>query len=190
MKLLKVIPLHTSEHQLVAKAIKNSRRAQQKIYNKYAPKMNSICRYYIKDKGIAEDVMITGFYKAFKKLSSFKNEGNLEGWLRKIMVRECISYHRSKKNVFLTDKIETFTSASDNEIESHYNVSEIQLLIDQLPKGYKMVFVLFAIEGYKHSEIANLLQISENTSKTQLFKARKKLQEQILHLKLIENGTK
>ena len=190
MKLLKVITLHKSEKKLIENAIANSRKAQKELYELHAPKMLSVCRYYVKDLQEAEDVLLSAFFKAFQKLKSFHNDGNFEGWLRRIMVNECMSYHRKKKFHIVSDEIEDLSECSENNIVENYDVAELQLLIDDLPKGYKMVFVLYAIEGYKHQEIAELLQISESTSKSQLFKARKMLQRKLESSKARENGTR
>ncbi|MGB0895946.1 MAG: RNA polymerase sigma factor [Flavobacteriaceae bacterium] len=186
---MKIISLHKSEQQCIAKAIANSRSAQKELYELHAPKMLSVCRYYVKDVQEAEDIMLTAFFKAFQNLKSFSNGGNFEGWLRRIMVNECISYYRKKKELLLTDNIETVSEHTENTIVSSYDVAEIQALIDELPKGYKMVFILYAVEGYKHQEIAKMLEISESTSKSQLFKARKLLQQKVAHLKIKEYGT-
>jgi len=190
MKLLKVITLHKSEKKLIESAIANSRKAQKELYELHAPKMLSVCRYYINDLQEAEGIMLSAFFKAFQKLKTFNNEGNFEGWLRRIMVNECMSFHRKQKFHIVTDEIEDLPKCSENSIVEMYDVAEIQVLIDELPKGYKMMFVLYAIEGYKHREIADMLQISENTSKSQLFKARKMLQRKIEYRKERENGTR
>lgn len=176
---MKVIHLYKNESGLIKKAIKNNREAQHVLFNMYAPKMLSVCRYYIKDVQHAEDVMLNGFLKVFKNLEKFKGEGSFEGWIRRIMVRESISFLRQQKHIeFSIEEIDE-TSDYSNQINTEIEVAEIQKLIDNLPEGYKMVFVMYAIEGYKHAEIAELLQISEGTSKSQLFKARKQLQIQI-----------
>ena len=173
--LLKVIQLHKNEAQLINKAARNHGEAQRNLYELHASKMLSVCRYYISDVQHAEDVMINGFFKAFTKLEDFKNEGSFEGWLRRIMIRESISFLRQQKKLeFITDDFEIYDAPASN-INSEFEVEEIQLLIDNLPEGYRMVFVMYAIEGYKHSEIAELLNINEGTSKSQLFKARKLL---------------
>ena len=158
------------------------------IYSKFAPKMLSICRQYIKYIQVAEDVLISAFMKVFVNLKHFEHKGSFEGWIRKIMVNECISYIRAQKKIsFLED--EYYKEDSFNNIDSNYNVNDIQFLIDSLPDGYKMIFNLFAIEGYKHQEIAVMLGINEGTSKSQLSHARKMLQEQIIKLKNYSNGT-
>jgi RNA polymerase sigma-70 factor (ECF subfamily) len=137
---------------------------------------------------LAEDVMITAFMKAFISLKNFKHEGSFEGWIRRIMVNECISFLRVQKKVkFLEEEI--YTEESSNSIESQFSVDDIQFLIDNLPDGYKMVFNLYVIEGYKHHEIAELLGIKEGTSKSQLSHARKMLQNNISKLKNYTNGT-
>ena len=177
--LLKVIQLYKNENKLISKAVKNDREAQHVLYKSYAPKMLSVCRCYISDMQFAEDVMLKGFFKVFSNLKSFKNEGSFEGWIRKIMIRESISFLRQQKKLeFPVDDVETQNSASVS-IDAELEIEDIQQLIDALPEGYKMVFIMYAIEGYKHHEIAEILNISEGTSKSQLFKARKMLQQKI-----------
>ncbi|HMK06915.1 MAG TPA: sigma-70 family RNA polymerase sigma factor [Flavobacterium sp.] len=185
---MKVINLHQEEHEIIRMAVANNRQAQQMIYTKFSPKMLSVCRQYVKDIHHAEDLMITAFMKVFTHLKNFESKGSFEGWIRRIMVNECISYIRAQKKVsFLED--EYYKEDSFNNIESNLSVDDIQFLIDGLPEGYKMIFNLFAIEGYKHQEIADMLGISESTSKSQVFHARKMLQEQVLKLKNYSNGT-
>ena len=189
-KILKVIQLHTneSESKLIRKALNNNREAQKAIYEKYAPKMLSVCRYYISDLQFAEDVMIAAFFKVFSNLKSFKNNGSFEGWIRKIMMRESISFLRSNKHMIFVDEDEI----PDHDIiyEAHLETDDIQLLIDSLPNGYKTVFIMYVVEGFSHKEIANTLNITESTSKTQLYKAKRMLQEQLKTHNLIGNGTK
>jgi RNA polymerase sigma-70 factor (ECF subfamily) len=185
---MKVISLHKEEKELIELAVENNRHAQHQIYSKYAPKMLSVCRQYIKDIHQAEDIMITAFMKVFTNLKNFKHEGSFEGWIRRIMVNESISFIRVQKKVkFLED--ENFTEERGNNIESQFSVEDIQFLIDNLPDGYKMVFNLYCIEGYKHQEIAQMLGITEGTSKSQLSHARKMLQSNVSKLKNYENGT-
>lgn len=185
---MKIIRLHQEETEIIKLAVENNRQAQQQIYSRFSPKMLSVCRQYIKDIQLAEDVMITAFMKVFTNLSKFENKGSFEGWIRRIMVNECISYLRVQKKVKFAED-EFFTEESFNEIDSQFTVDQIQFLIDALPDGYKMVFNLYAIEGYKHNEIAKMLGINEGTSKSQLSHARKMLQTQISILKKQDNGT-
>ena len=133
--------------------------------------------------------MLNGFFKVFSNLSSFRNESSFEGWVRSIMVRECITFLRQKKNIeFPVEEID-FKNDYNDTINEEIEVDQIQQLIDALPEGYKMVFIMYAIEGYKHHEIAAMLQISEGTSKSQLFKARQLLQQKINELNTTSYGT-
>ncbi|AEM71030.1 RNA polymerase, sigma-24 subunit, ECF subfamily [Allomuricauda ruestringensis DSM 13258] len=176
---MKIIALHSNEKQLIKKSIKGDQQAQKLLYDKFSPKMLGVCRQYIKDLHFAEDVMINGFVKVFNHLNSYQHKGSFEGWIRTIMVRESISYLRKRQFVvYDDDAVEVngeVSSGNDNLLDVEY----VQYLIDELPEGYKAVFLLYAIEGYGHKEIAELLEISVGTSKSQLFKARKMLQENL-----------
>ena len=186
---MKVIQLFKNESQLIKRAAKNNREAQQKLYELHSGKMLSVCRQYVKDLQHAEEVMLNGFLKVFKHLKDFRNEGSFEGWMRRIMIREAISFLRNQKKIEFQDERIAETAGYSDPFVSELNVSHIQTLIDGLPEGYKMVFVLYAIEGYKHSEIAKMLKITEGTSKSQLFKARKLLQEKLQTEKNTGYGT-
>ena len=163
---------------MLRKAANGHREAQRQLYEQLAPKMLAVCRRYIRDLQYAEDVMIEGFVKVFKNLGQFRGEGSFEGWVRRIMIRESIDFLRRKQFVVLNDTLPDFEEPN-HEISDFLQVRQIEALIDALPEGYRMVFVLYAVEGYKHKEIAAMLDISESTSKSQLFKARKMLQEQL-----------
>jgi len=176
--MLKVIKLN-NDSQLIKQSLKKNRKAQKLLYDKYAPKMLGLCTYYIKDLQQSEGVMLSGFFKVFTKLSQFENKGSFEGWIRKIMVWESISYLRKKDQLLFTDEIEIYEQPFENEIELNIAVEDLQNYINELPEGSKVVFNLYVIEGYKHFEIAKMLQITEGTSKTQLSRARKSLQKMI-----------
>jgi len=176
--MLKVIKLN-NDSQLIKQSLKKNRKAQKLLYDKYAPKMLGLCTYYIKDLQQSEAVMLSGFFKVFTKLSQFENKGSFEGWIRKIMVWESISYLRKKDKLLFTDEIEIYEQPFENEIELNIAVEDLQNYINELPEGSKVVFNLYVIEGYKHFEIAKMLQITEGTSKTQLSRARKSLQKMI-----------
>ncbi len=186
---MKIISFYKSEKQLIRKSVSGNREAQQRLYDTYAPKMLGVCRRYVKDVQFAEDVMINGFVKVFKNLDRFRNEGSFEGWIRKIMVRESISHLRKQQFVVYDDEMYEETARKNSLAPSELDAEHIQSLIDALPDGYRTVFVLYAIEGYKHQEIAALLGVSESTSKSQLFKARKLLQEQLRQQNIIGYGT-
>lgn len=182
---MKVISFYSNEKALIKRAVSGNRTAQKVIYDKFAPKMLSVCRQYIKDAQFAEDVMVKGFVKVFKNLHAFEYRGSFEGWIRKIMVRESLSYLRKTQFVVYDDDVLASSAPIKVDESTFDEVDHIQGLIDALPEGYKMVFVLYAVEGYKHHEIGEMLNISEGTSKSQLFKARKMLQE---NLKLKKGG--
>lgn len=173
---MKIIPLHNKQKLLIKKAIDNNREAQEQLFEQHSPKMLGVCRQYVKDMHHAEDLLLSGFLKVFTNLHKFKHQGSFEGWIRRIMVNTCLSYLRKKNLVDLSDEDYVFNDAATDSLENT-SVEEIQQLIDKLPEGYKMVFNLFAIEGYKHLEIAEKLGITVSTSKSQLFKARKLLQQ-------------
>ena len=186
---LKIINLHNQEKSLIKKAINNNREAQQQLFEQYSPKMLGVCRQYVKDLHHAEDLLLQGFLKVFTHLHKFKHEGSFEGWIRRIMVNTCISYLRKKNVIDVSNEDYVFDDEATESLENT-TVEDIQKLIDQLPEGYKMVFNLYAIEGFKHSEIAEQLSISESTSKSQLFKARKLLQENYKKINKVVYGNK
>lgn len=186
---LKVIDLHLKEAELLNQAASGDRAAQHRFYKAYAPWMLGICRSYISDLHFAEDVMISALMKVFGSAAQFRHEGSFEGWLRRITVHECISFLRRKKELrFLEDLNASQISGESAEEElGDWDAELMQQLIDALPGGYRTVFLMWAVEGYTHREIASILDISENTSKSQLFKARKTLQEGLLKFKKGEN---
>ncbi|MGS2727661.1 RNA polymerase sigma factor [Psychroserpens sp. BH13MA-6] len=187
---MKVIQLHHKNNTtLLKKAAKGKRNAQQTLFEIHAPKMLSVCRYYVKDMQHAESVMLNAFYKAFVNLKNFKHEGSFEGWLRRIMVRESIFFLRQQKQMEFSVEEDQLQQEPYNNVESQIEVAQIQQLIDELPEGYKVVFVMYAIEGYKHQEIAEILNISLGTSKSQLFKARQMLQKKIKDINTTSYGT-
>lgn len=187
---MKVIDLYQNQQELIDLALKKDRQAQKVIYNKYAPKLLSICRQYISDIYLAEDVLVSSFMKIFSKLHLFENRGNFEGWMRRIVVNESISFLRANKKVNFEIDEETLNLPSTENTDLAANLNDIQAMIDELPPSSKMVFVLYAVEGYKHYEIANMLNINEGTSKSQLAYARKLLQQQINNQNLKENQWK
>lgn len=181
-----MIQLYTNEKKLIEKATKGDRKAQKRLFEKHAPKMLSVCRQYISPVETAEEIMLNGFFKTFTKLHTYTHQGSFEGWVRRIMVRECIDHLRKKDPFKFKDEIneeKVGCGEDDQEEESELPLDLIQECIDGLSDGYKSVFVMYAIDGFKHKEIAQALQISENTSKTQYRKARLQLQEQILRIR-------
>ena len=186
---MKVIQLHKKDFnkRTIDLLKKQDRDAQQMVYTKYAPKMLSVCRQYIKDTHFAENIMLDGFLKVFTKIEKYQFKGSFEGWIRRIMINESISFLRLKKYLVFIDDDSFFkeeTTIEVNEIESDNDVSELQNLLDNLREDLRVVFNLFVVEEYKHKEIAEMLKITENASKLRYRKAKEVLQKQYNSLNL------
>ena len=164
------------EEHIIQGCKRGDRAAQNELYKRYAPLMLSICRRYLRQVDIAEDVMIHGFYKILSKVTSFDQQGSFEGWMKRIMVNECLMEIRKAKSQHLTVELDNTVHHPKVDFVDHLVYEELVILLDELPTGYRTVFNLYVIEGYKHREIAEMLGISVNTSKSQLILARKKLQ--------------
>ncbi len=171
--------------ELIPQCIRQNRRAQQELFDRFRAMLFAVCRRYIADESTAEDVFIQGFYRIFTHLQDFRGEGSFEGWIRRIMVNECLMYLRKEHNLHLTVALteHEIADGTEDEVEYPYTYSELMAVIDALPTGYRTVFNLYVLEDYKHREIAEILGISINTSKSQLILARKKIQELILNYK-------
>jgi len=136
----------------------------------------SICLRYIKNSAEAEDLLVESFYKIFSKIDQYKGEGSFEGWMKRIVINEALMRIRKLSNLNLHVDIEkAYHLKEDSVAVSSINYDEIINLMNELPTGYRTVFNLYVIEGYKHREIAEKLGISINTSKSQLILAKKKL---------------
>lgn len=181
MKLIRLYPKKIEDY--IEDLRCEKRGAQQEVYRLLSGKMLSVCRQYIADIHYAEDVMISAFMKVFTSIHKYENKGSFEGWIRRIMVNESISFLRTQKQFAYLDESSHVIQDRDEEYEGDLSLEDIQKLIDQLPAGCKTIFNLYVIEEYKHQEIATMLQISEGTSKSQLAQARKLLQQQLEHLK-------
>jgi len=163
--------------ELIQQARLHERNAQAELFHRFGAKMLGVCRNYIKDTQHAEEVMLDGFYKALTKIDQFHHEGAFEGWLRQIMVRECLNWLRSKKELLIEQDIdELYALGVSAEVESTWTEQALTEWVDMLTPGCKVVFMLFVVEGYKHHEIAQMLDITLGASKAQLNKARKALQ--------------
>ena len=170
--------------------MQGNRAAQKWIFDQYAPKMLSVCRGYVSSLEKAEEILLDGFFKAFTKIRQYKERGSFEGWLRRIVVHEALSYLRKQPDFLVLD--ETFEDRIlDIPAEFHgsFSAEDIQRYIDKLPILYRTVFVMFGIEGYSHAEISKTLNIPINTSKSYLLRARKKLQEGLTQKTHSKNGT-
>jgi RNA polymerase sigma factor (sigma-70 family) len=168
-----------TERELAQQCMAGRRNAQYALYKQYSRLMMTVCLRYTNNKNEAEDVMQEGFVKVFSKLDQWENKGPLGGWIRSIMVNTALSHYRKHRKVSYTEDVDQLTNVDNAEagVVSAMSAAELLVLIGSMPPGYKMVFNLFAIEGYGHKEIADMLEISENTSKTQFLKARAWLQK-------------
>jgi RNA polymerase sigma-70 factor (ECF subfamily) len=155
------------------------RSAQYAIYQLYAGKMMAVCKRYLGNSTDAEDTLMEGFMKVYTKIDAFQGQGSFEGWIRRIITNEALMKIR-KNNLYKTIDIEeTWDLSIPENALMNLQVEEIEELINDMPIGYRTVFNLYAIEGYSHKEIADLLGISEGTSKSQLSRARVILQSKI-----------
>jgi RNA polymerase sigma factor (sigma-70 family) len=170
-----------SENELIEECLQNNRKAQKQLYEKYSRKMFGVCLRYAKSKEEAEDVLADAFVQIFMKLSSFKRDGSFEGWIRRIVVNTSITAYRSNLKFNLNDEISEVydVSSNDESAVDLLNVQQIKNIIQLMPDGYRMIFNLYAIEGYTHREIADILGINEGTSKSQFSKARKWMQAKL-----------
>ena len=171
------------QNTLIKQCLQGSQKAQEKLYHLFANKMFAVCLRYSNSNFEAEDILQEGFIKVFKNLKKFKFTGSFEGWVRRIMVNTAIEFYRKNAKWQYTEDVQDVKIASKAiDVLQTLKANDILKLVQQLPTGYRTVFNLYVIEGYAHKEIADLLSISENTSKTQLFKARAALQEMIKNL--------
>lgn len=175
--MLRLIPFFTTEAQLIVALKRGESRAQKIVYERFAGKMLAVCTRYCANKDDAEEVMLDGFMRAFEKIEQFREEGSFEGWIRRIMVTESLMFLRKAKQWRQEVPIDEVTVEPDYEwADTSVNESDLMRLVNQLPDGYRTIFNLYAIEGYAHAEIAEMLGISEGTSKSQLSRARMILQ--------------
>lgn len=174
-----------SEKELIKRCVANERQAQERLYRQHADKMYNVCLTYAKDEDEACDILQEGFIKVFRNLDSYSFNGSFEGWVRKIMVNTALLfYQKRKKETENLSVYKTFVESSIDNLLDKLNADELISLVNQLPVKAGMVLKLFAIEGYEHKEIAELMGISEGTSKSQLNRARGLLKEAITKQKI------
>lgn len=182
---------YNNEQALIEACKKKKQAAQQQIYEQYAPLFKGICLRYAHNPADAEDVMHEGFIKIFSVIKQYQYKGSFEGWLKRVMVNHAISsYKKNKKfkNFYSTDEIQLAddkTPDTDEQtiiekaIAAKWDGAKVLEIILALPQPYGVVFNLFAVEGFSHKEIADMLEIKENTSKSIVRRARMKLQQEI-----------
>jgi RNA polymerase sigma factor (sigma-70 family) len=176
----------TTDNRLAAMwegCLKNDRKQQELLYKTLAPRMMSVCMRYAHDKDEAQDILQEGFIKMFNNVHKYRGEGNLEGWIRRIMVRCAISRYRKLKPMVLVEDFAEDSASFGNGYNAHgLEAKELMGMIETLPQTYRSVFNMYAIEGYSHQEIGNTLGITELLSRTNLHRARAILKDMVNRL--------
>jgi RNA polymerase sigma factor (sigma-70 family) len=159
----------------------NDAKTQRAFYQQLAPKMYGICLRFALINEDADDILQDGFIRVFKHIKDFRGEGSLEGWVRRTIVNTAINYYKKKIKQGINTDLEFVKGKvkEQNNIVEKMSCDELLVMINELPPGYRMVFNLNVIEGYTHKEIGKILEISENTSKSQLSRARASLQKKL-----------
>ena len=166
-----------AETDLIKGCIGGDRRMQEALYNRFSPRMYAVCLRYAGNAEEAEDILQEGFIKIFKKLDTFRSEGSFEGWIRRIFVNTAIEHFRRKRYLqTVSEKEENTIEGKDISVLDKLAAKDILALIKELSPGYRTVFNMYVVEGYTHKEIADMLGISEGTSKSQLSRAKVILQ--------------
>ena len=170
--------------ELIKRCRAGEHKAQELLYKQFAPKMLGVCLRYATNKMEAEDMLQNGFIKVFSKIADYRGDGSFEGWIRRIMVHSSIEYYRKHHKMMQRVELEeAYNEIAVNPLASaNLEAKDLLLLIQQLAPGYRIVFNLYAIEGYSHKEIAALTGISESASKSQLSRARGVLKDQIIKM--------
>jgi RNA polymerase sigma factor (sigma-70 family) len=190
------------EDNLLKECLSGNTRAQKLLYERYAPRMYGVCVRYAPDQNMAEDFMQEGFIRIFSKLGSFKSQGSLEGWMRRVMVNTSLEILRKKD--ILRNSIELSYHESQGD-DAHFNIADetndnsitgmvtaetLYKAVSEMPVGFRTVFNLYAVEDFSHKEISSMLEISEGTSKSQYARARAWLQKRLSESKKMSNAGK
>mgnify|MGYP002141982349 FL=1 len=181
---LYLLILRMTDLELAEQCLSGNRKAEKLLYERFSGQMFAVCKRYLPNQQEAEDVFHEAMIITFTKLKSWRKEGPLGGWIRRITVNQCINHLKKNKKMWTleTAELAQVRDASVDEILNPMNTADILKCIAELPLGYRTVFNLFAIEGFSHQEIAQQLGISESTSKTQFLKSKLRLQEKLAAL--------
>ena len=180
-----------SDHKIIEGCAKHEKKAQQMLYDKYSRLLLGVCLRYASDKAEAEDILQESFLKIFINIKEFSGTGSFIGWLRKVAVNTAIThYHKNLKYRYHVD-IDEYVSVEAGVAsfeEDFFTSEELFKILSELPTGYRMVFNLYAVEGYKHKEIAEILGIDTNTSKSQYSRAKAVIREKLETLSKIKKN--
>ncbi|MCC8034481.1 MAG: sigma-70 family RNA polymerase sigma factor [Rikenellaceae bacterium] len=170
-----------TERQIIEGCCRGDAVSQRELYERFSGSMYGICLRYVRDKALAEDILHDGFITVFTKIGEFRGEGSFEGWCRRIFVNTALGHLRKKSALTESESIDQvrWLEVDDADAVEKMSGEEVLELIDHLPQGYRTILNLYAVEGYSHKEIGEMLGISENTSRSQYFRARGKLIEAI-----------
>ncbi len=172
-----------SEKELILGCLKNDIKSQKALFDNYSNKMKTLCLRYVGNEQDAEDVLQEGFILVFTKLKNYKFDGSFEGWLRRIMINVSLRFLKKNKKHLVKNIEEIYSLYDKNEsIYSKLSQDDLMQTLYKLPDGYRIVFNMFAIEGYSHKEIGEILKIGESTSRSQLAKAKKRLRKLITEM--------
>lgn len=168
--------------QIISECIAGDQKALAKLYHQFAPKMYGVCLRYAKDSNEAEDNLQDGFIKVFNNLKNFRSDGSFEGWIRRIMINVSLEKLRKQTKMYPVEDVSVYDSVNfSDDIIAKISADDLMKIIQKLPPRYRMVFNLYVFEGMSHQEIAQEMQITEGTSKSNLSRAR-----DILKLKVLE----
>ena len=177
-----------TEEAILSGCLQNDAGAQRELYTRYSPKMLSVCYRFAHNREDAEDMLQEGFIKVFSQVHTFQNKGAFEGWVRRIMVHTCINH--LKKNKKFNESVDiihaTGAMVREESVPSIVQAKQIVECIRMLPIGYRTVLNLYAIEGYSHREIGQMLDIEESTSRSQYTRAKAMLEEILVRKKIIQ----
>ncbi len=177
-----------TEQTIIAGCLHSDAASQRELYNRYSPKMLSVCYRFAHNREDAEDMLQEGFIKVFTQMHTFQNKGAFEGWIRRIIVHTCINF--LKKHKKFSDSIDlayaTTLSVKEETMPSIMQAKQVVECIRLLPMGYRTVLNLYAIEGFSHREIGNMLDIEESTSRSQYTRAKAMLETVLIKKRIIE----
>jgi RNA polymerase sigma factor (sigma-70 family) len=177
-----------TEEAIFQGCLKNQAAAQKELYNRYSPKMLAVCYRFAHNREDAEDMLQEGFIKVFSQIHTFLNKGAFEGWIRRIIVHTCIN--NLKKNKRFNESVDIAYASGvqirEESVPSIVQAKQVVECIRILPMGYRTVLNLYAIEGYSHKEIADMLDIEESTSRSQYTRAKQMLEDILIKKKIIQ----
>ncbi|MEQ6119646.1 RNA polymerase sigma factor [Reichenbachiella sp. MALMAid0571] len=169
-----------TDQEILKGCIKGDREAQQMLYAKYAKQMYVVCLRYAKEQQEAEDILQESFIKVFENIKNFRGDSKLVYWIKRIVINTALNAQRSKLYLYPMVDVDSLKESQGNDLPvSDFTMEELMKMINELPSGCKVIFNLYAIEGYKHYEIAKMLDLTEGTSKSQYSRAKYLLREQM-----------